>query len=157
MNVIEKLVQNSREKMKDAERELGRLIAAEMDSEQKLQALQAYGVEYRERFAAIAQSGMSSNAWRNYCAFLDKIDETIKAFSASHETRKAETVRGKQSWVERHREHKTFDTLHQRQISAVRRAELRAEQKLTDEHVTQTHARRLADARFRSKTSTERI
>ena len=63
----------------EAARKLGELVAAERDVEQKLKMLEDYRAEYHERFVQAARDGLSPDAWRNYSAFIAKLDDAIAA------------------------------------------------------------------------------
>ena len=58
----------------EAARKLGELVAAERDVEQKLKMLEDYRQEYNERFVQAARDGLSPDAWRNYSAFINKLE-----------------------------------------------------------------------------------
>ncbi|MGQ5487359.1 flagellar export protein FliJ [Thauera sp. ZXT1-4] len=118
----------------EAARRLGELVAAERDQAQKLEMLETYRKEYNERFVQAARDGMSPDAWRNFSAFMGRLDEAIAAQRKLVEQSQARTVEGQQTWIAQHTRLKAFDTLSQRHRSALDQAESRREQKQADEH-----------------------
>ena len=126
----------------DATRRLGELVAAERDQEEKLKMLESYRTEYNERFVQAARDGLSPDAWRNYSAFIGKLDDAIGAQRKAVEQSRAQTSEGQQAWLEQRTRLKAFDTLSQRHQKETCRREARQEQKQSDEHA----ARRSPDA-----------
>lgn len=120
--------------MDDAARRLGELIASETEGKRKLDMLQEYRDEYQQRFLQAAASGIGPDAWRNYSAFLVKIDEAIAAQRSMVEQSRLRTVQGQQVWMNHRNKVKAIDTLTQRQRAAELRTEARREQRLSDEH-----------------------
>lgn len=120
--------------MDDAARRLGELIASETEGKRKLDMLQEYRDEYQQRFLQAAASGIGPDAWRNYSAFLVKIDEAIAAQRSIVEQSRLRTVQGQQVWMNHRNKVKAIDTLTQRQRAAELRTEARREQRLSDEH-----------------------
>lgn len=120
--------------MDDAARRLGELIASETEGKRKLEMLQQYRDEYQQRFLQAAASGIGPDAWRNYSAFLVKIDEAIAAQRNMVEQSRQRTAQGQQVWMSHRNKVKAIDTLTQRQRAAEQRTEARREQRLSDEH-----------------------
>ena len=118
----------------EAARKLGELVAAERDVEQKLKMLEDYRQEYNERFVQAARDGLSPDAWRNYSAFIAKLDDAIAAQRKVVEQSRTRTVEGQQAWLAQRTKLKAFDTLAQRHQQTVARSEARQEQKQSDEH-----------------------
>jgi flagellar FliJ protein len=118
----------------EAARKLGELVAAERDVEQKLKLLEEYRQEYNERFVQAARDGLTPDAWRNYSAFINKLDDAIGAQRKVVEQSRAKTAEGQQAWLAQRTKLKAFDTLSQRHQQVVNRQEARQEQKQSDEH-----------------------
>ncbi len=118
----------------EAARKLGELVAAERDLEQKLRMLEEYRQEYNERFVQAARDGLSPDAWRNYSAFINKLDDAIGMQRKIVEQSRAKTVEGQQAWLAQRTKLKAFDTLSQRHQQVLNRREARQEQKQSDEH-----------------------
>lgn len=127
----------------EAARQLGELLAAERDVAQKLQMLEDYRREYNDRFVEAAREGLSPDAWRNYGAFIARLDEAILAQRKLAEQSHQLTAQGQQHWLAQRNKLKAFDTLSQRHQAGLARIEARQEQKMADEH-----AARLGRARM---------
>ncbi len=96
--------------------------------------LEDYRAEYHERFVQAARDGLSPDAWRNYSAFIAKLDDAIAAQRKVVEQSRARTAEGQQAWLTQRTKLKAFDTLAQRHQQTVARSEARQEQKQSDEH-----------------------
>lgn len=131
---LQPLLELMQSRLDDAARRLGALIASETEGQRKLEMLQSYRDEYQQRFLQAAASGIGPDAWRNYSAFLAKIDEAIAAQRSLVEQSRQLTLQGQQVWIDHRNKVKAIDTLTQRQRSAALRAEARQEQRLSDEH-----------------------
>lgn len=135
---LQTLLDLSHARLEDATRELGRLVASERESEQKLAILVQYRDEYNARFAEAARAGLSPLTWQNFRAFLDKLDQAIaqqtRAVEASHQR----TVDGQKAWLTQRTRSKAMDTLSDRHRQAEVRRDGRREQRLTDEHAAKT-------------------
>ncbi|MBS0510623.1 MAG: flagellar export protein FliJ [Proteobacteria bacterium] len=118
----------------EAARKLGELIAGERSVEQKLKQLEDYRQEYHERFMQAVRDGIGPEAWRNFTAFIGRLDDAIAVQRGIVEQSRAQTAQGQQSWLAQRNRLKAFDTLSQRHQAGVSRSEAKQEQKLTDEH-----------------------
>lgn len=118
----------------EAARKLGELIAGERSVEQKLKQLEDYRQEYHERFMQAVRDGIGPEAWRNFTAFIGRLDDAIAMQRSIVEQSRAQTAQGQQSWLDQRNRLKAFDTLSQRHQAGVSRSEAKQEQKLTDEH-----------------------
>lgn len=123
----------------DAARKLGELVAAERDQDEKLKMLESYRAEYNERFVQAARDGLSPDAWRNYSAFIGKLDDAIALQRKAVEQSRTRTTEGQQAWLEQRTRLKAFDTLSQRHQSEIGRKEARQEQKQSDEHAARRY------------------
>lgn len=136
---LQSLLDLSQLRLDEAARKLGELIAGEQEASQRHALLVQYREEYRARFVAAAQDGLSPGTWRNFASFLAKLDEAInQADSAMAQTRQR-TVAGQQEWVEKRGRVKAFDTLSDRHQTRVAYQDQRQEQKASDEHGARRH------------------
>lgn len=133
-NPIETLQELAHTRVDEATRKLGELIASEQACEEKLAMLLQYRTEYRERFVAAAKSGIDPNAWRNFSAFLLKLDDAIVHQQNIVNHSKNATSAGQQHWVSERNRAKAFDTLSHRQHQQQMRREAKQEQQFSDEH-----------------------
>lgn len=121
-------------RMDEAARRLGELIASEQEGARKLELLQNYRAEYEARFQEAARNGIGPEAWRNFSAFLGRIDDAIAAQRANVDQSRQRTAVGQQAWLAQRNKVKAFDTLQQRHEAGEARKSARQEQKFLDEH-----------------------
>lgn len=131
---IHTLLDLAQTRLDDATKRLGELISSEQASAVKFQLLQDYRVEYRNRFLQAARDGIDPSAWRNYSAFLQRLDEAIAQQQRAVELSHQQTMRGQQDWVAERNRMKAFDTLSKRQEREAMLRQDKAEQKSSDEH-----------------------
>lgn len=131
---LQTLLDLANSRMDDAARKLGELIASERAVEEKLSLLVEYRNEYQARFLEAARNGIGPDAWRNYSAFLGKLDDAIAQQQKVVSDSKQRTERGQQAWVDERNKVKAFDTLSHRYQAEQARKEAKQEQRLTDEH-----------------------
>lgn len=139
---LQPLLDLAHTRMDDAARRLGELVASEAEGQRKLEMLQSYRDEYHERFLQAVANGISADAWRNFSAFIDKIDEAIAVQQRAVESSRLRTRQGQQQWMEQRNRVKAIDTLSQRHHAAGLRLEARREQKLADEHAARQFSKR---------------
>ena len=121
-------------RMDEAARKLGELIASEHAVEEKLALLVDYRKEYHARFVEAVRNGIGPDAWRNFSAFLGKLDDAIAQQEKAVSVSRQRTEQGQQAWVDQRNKVKAFDTLSHRHQSLQARKEAKQEQRLTDEH-----------------------
>lgn len=131
---LKPLIELTQTRMDEAARRLGELVASEQEGTRKLELLQNYRAEYEAKFNAAARAGLGLEAWRNYTAFLGRIDEAVAAQTAAVERSKRLTAAGQQAWVAQRNKVKAFDTLQKRFDASEAHRLARQEQRLSDEH-----------------------
>ena len=131
---LQPLLDLANSRMDDAARKLGELIASEHAVEEKLALLVDYRKEYQARFVEAARNGIGPDAWRNFSAFLGKLDDAIAQQQRLVSDSRQRTEQGQQAWVDQRNKVKAFDTLSHRHQSEQARKEAKQEQRLTDEH-----------------------
>jgi flagellar FliJ protein len=136
---LQTLLDLSHLRLDEATRRLGQLIAGEQEASQRLTLLVEYRDEYRERFLAEAKDGLAQDRWRNYQAFLTKLESAIGQAEQIVAQSRAKTEAGKREWVDKRGDLKTYDTLSERHAAKLRYDEQRQEQKSQDEHAARTH------------------
>lgn len=142
---LQPLLDLANNRMDEAARKLGELIASERAVEEKLTLLEDYRKEYQARFVEAAHNGIGPDAWRNYSAFLLKLDDAISVQQKVVADSRRRVEQGQQAWVDQRNKVKAFDTLSQRHQSQQARNEARQEQKLTDEHAAKQFRDRASD------------
>lgn len=136
---LQALLDLSHERMDEAARTLGELVASERAVEEKLQLLENYRDEYRRRFMAAASQGLRPDEWRNFSIFLGRLDEAVQYQQRVVHDSRQRTAQGQQVWVEQRNQARAFDTLAERHQVKVARHEARQEQKQTDEHAAKRY------------------
>jgi len=133
------LLELSQARVDDATKQLGLLLASEQEGEQKLLLLTRYRDEYHARFLEAAKAGLDPEQWRNFLAFLGRLDEAISQQQACVASSKQRTADGQKAWHDERNRLRAYDTLSQRFRMAELRAEVKAEQRLSDEHVANAY------------------
>ena len=100
----------------------------------QLVRLLATKLGFQDRFVEVARNGIGPDAWRNFSAFLGKLDDAIAQQQLIVSDSRQRTVQGQQEWVDQRNKVKAFDTLSHRHQSLQARKEAKQEQRLTDEH-----------------------
>ncbi|MEW5889830.1 MAG: flagellar export protein FliJ [Pseudomonadota bacterium] len=131
---LQSLLDLSLERMDEAARRLGQLLASEQEVEKTLEMLLQYREEYRKRFREAAQHGMGRDQWSNYRSFLGRLDEAVEQQRQRLAQSRQQTAAGQQAWLDQRTRVKAFDILSQRHKAIEARAEGRAEQRAQDEH-----------------------
>ncbi len=138
---LQTLLDLSHLKLEEATRRLGELIAGEKEASKRLTLLTDYREEYQARFLDAARSGITQDQWRNYQAFLTKLESAIGQAREIVEQSRARTQAGQRDWVDKRSQVKTYDTLSERHAARERYAEGKQEQKVQDEHAARGHQR----------------
>lgn len=131
---LQKLLELAQERTDGAARRLGELIGAEKEDDRKLTLLQDYRAEYQQRFVDAARNGIGPDEWRNFSAFITRLDEAIAQQQRIVAEARDRTAAGQQAWISERNRMKAFDALSQRHQKEVRRKEARQDQRITDEH-----------------------
>ena len=132
-SALETLIELAQTRTDDAARKLGFLNAQGLDMEAKLVLLTQYSDEYRARFQASMQQGLTASGWRNYHEFINKLDAAISQQREALILMRQRVAAGEAAWRSERRVLNSYDTLAQRQkrLQLVRQA--RNEQRETDE------------------------
>ena len=131
---LETLIDLAQRDTDDAAKRLGAALAAVQAAEQQLQMLAGYRDDYAARFEARLTAGMTPVAYRNFQAFMGKLDNAIAGQQEvlRHARRRADLE--KDAWQNCERKRMSYSTLDDRAQQQVQRAEARRDQKLMDEH-----------------------
>ncbi len=131
---LQTLLDLAKDRMDGAARRLGELIGAAKEDEGRLAVLQQYRTEYAERFMETARNGIGPDAWRNFTAFIGRLDDAIAQQQKIVEQARERTAASQQAWIAERNRVKAFDTLSVRHHQEQVRKEARHEQWATDEH-----------------------
>jgi len=136
---LQTLLDLSNLRMDESAKKLGQLIAGERAAAERLSLLNGYRDEYNNRFLAAAQNGLRPEEWQNYRTFLDRLDQAIGQAREMLELSQRQTRVGQEDWLDKRGKVKAFDTLAQRHEQRQQYGEMKAEQKLSDEHAARKY------------------
>jgi flagellar protein FliJ len=136
---LQPLLDLSNLRLDEATRQLGKLIAGEQESSQRLAMLIEYRDEYHARFLASAGNGIGPDAWRNFQHFLGRLDQAIEQARVMVTASKQRTALGQRNWLDKRGKVKAFDTLSQRHQARMLVTEARQAQKQSDEHAARRY------------------
>lgn len=139
---LQPLVELTKERSQAAAQALAKLKQAWQLAETKLAQLQGYLDEYRLRLQRQAEAGFSISQWRDYQAFILKLEFAIKAQAEEVERCRLRWEAGQLEWLSREREVKAYHTLRQRHDQAERKSEEKQAQRLQDEFARNLDRRR---------------
>lgn len=133
---LETLIDLARRETDDAAKRLGAALKAVADAEEKLNMLVGYRDEYGRRFDASQQQGITPMAYRNFQAFMEKLDSAIKGQEDVLRHTKARGDQEKQAWQEAERKRMSYSTLRDRAQAQELKKEAKRDQKAMDEHAS---------------------
>lgn len=143
---LQTLLDLSNLRMDESAKKLGQLIAGERAATERLELLTSYRDEYNNRFLEAAKNGLRPEEWQNYRSFLDRLDEAIAQAREMLKLSQRQTKVGQDDWLDKRGKVKAFDTLAQRHEQRQQYGEMKAEQKLSDEHAARGHSRNGTEA-----------
>ena len=131
---LETLIELAQRDTDDCAKRLGVALKAVEEADQKLTMLLGYRDDYAMRLEAAQVAGITPMAYRNFVAFMGKLDIAINGqrdvikharFKADHE---------KTAWQASERKRLSYRTLHERAATEALKAENKRDQKQMDEH-----------------------
>ncbi|MBJ7312391.1 flagellar export protein FliJ [Rugamonas sp. CCM 8940] len=128
------LIELAQRETDDAAKRLGAALAAVAEAKQKHQMLIGYRDEYAKRFEAAQAAGITPMAYRNFQAFMGKLDNAI---TGQQEVIKHAEHRGAQekaAWQACERKRMSYTTLSKRAAVEALKLEAKRDQKQMDEH-----------------------
>lgn len=99
----------------------------------KLEQIESYRSEYRNRLTTSGQGGMTVTQWRDYQLFLAKLDVVTDQQKQEVVRLEAKFEQARSAWQECEKKVKGFETLKDRHLAGEQRKESVREQKLLDE------------------------
>ncbi len=131
---LETLIDMARRETDDSAKRLGAALKAVSDAEEKLQMLAGYRDEYGRRFDASQQAGITPMAYRNFQAFMEKLDTAVRGQEdmVRHARKRSEMEKAK--WQEAERKRMSYTTLRDREAAKQLAVEAKRDQKAMDEH-----------------------
>lgn len=131
---LETLIDLAQRASDAAAKRLGVALKAVSDAEEKKQMLIGYRDEYARRFEAAQQAGITPMAYRNFQAFMVKLDNAISGQQEVLRVAKLRSDEEKAAWQESERKRLSYTTLMDRAAQIKLKREAKLDQKQTDEH-----------------------
>ena len=118
----------------DAAKRLGMALKAVEEAEQKLTMLLGFRDDYGIKLEAAQIAGMTPMAYRNFVAFIDKLDIAISGQRDVVKIAQNRSVNDKTIWQAAERKRLSYRTLSERAALEALRLENKLDQKQMDEH-----------------------
>lgn len=118
----------------DCAKRLGAALKALDDCRQKLEMLSGYRDDYAQRFEASMSNGITPMAYRNFQAFMVKLDSAIMGQQQVVEHAQARSDNEKMRWQLAERKRMSYTTLNNRAQEQALKLENKRDQKAMDEH-----------------------
>ena len=131
---LQPLVHLAKQKNEAAIKNLGKLNQQHQSAQDKLAMLQQFRRDYQDKFQEAARNGMAPMDLRNFQDFIYRLDQAIEQQQGvlEHHTLSVDT--GRMELKDAQRKMQSFDTLAQRHVEVEKKLEVKAEQKMQDEH-----------------------
>jgi flagellar FliJ protein len=133
-SALETLIELATSATDEAAKRLGNAIRATDKAEKKLALLQQYRADYSARLQAKMAQGLSPMHYRNFQAFIDKLDAAIDGQQQLVKEAENGVAQEKGVWQASERKRMSFDTLANRAVKAEQKRDNQRDQKLNDEH-----------------------
>jgi flagellar FliJ protein len=117
-----------------AAKRLGETIRAAQDATQKKELLQGYRDDYAARFVQNQANGISPMAYRNFEAFLQKLDNAVKGQQEVVRNAEARIEGARTHWQGCERKRMSYQTLLKRADQEQQKLANKRDQKAMDEH-----------------------
>lgn len=137
------LLDHARKQVDDAAVNLGKLNLKQQEAEKTLQLLLEYRRNYQVQFMESAGHGIDPVAWRNFMAFIDKLDTAISEQQKLVTLTQQHTKSGSAKFHAHRKKLKSYDTLSQRARLDHLASLTQQEQRLQDEYTTHSLSQRL--------------
>ncbi|CDG81896.1 flagellar export protein FliJ [Janthinobacterium agaricidamnosum] len=131
---LETLIDLAQRETDDAAKRLGAALKAVDDSQQKLDMLANYREDYAQRFQATMADGMTPMAYRNFQAFMGKLDSAILGQQEVVNFARVRSDQEKTAWQAAERKRMSYTTLDTRAQEHALKLENKRDQKAMDEH-----------------------
>ena len=130
------LIDLARRETDEAAKRLGNALKMVEDCEQKLNMLIGYRNDYAVRFETSLAAGMTPMAYRNFQAFLDKLDNAVTGQVEAVQKARKRGDQEKAVWQASERKRMSYTTLENRAQQEAMHLEAKRDQKAMDEHAT---------------------
>ncbi|HEY0064636.1 MAG TPA: flagellar export protein FliJ [Telluria sp.] len=133
-SALDTLIELAQRETDDAAKRLGAALKAVDESEQKLAMLLGYREDYALRLDAAQVAGMTPMAYRNFVAFMDKLDIAINGQREVIKHAQHKSGVEKAAWQASERKRLSYRTLNERAAAEALHKENKRDQKQMDEH-----------------------
>ena len=131
---LETLMDLARRETDDAAKRLGVALKAVDEARQKHEMLVGYREEYLKRFEAAQAAGITPRAYRNFVAFIEKLETAVKGQLDMIRHAEYRSEQEKAAWQASERKRMSYSTLNDRADAAALKLENKRDQKQMDEH-----------------------
>ena len=131
---LETLIELAQRDSDDAAKRLGLALKAVDDADQKLQMLHGFRDDYARKLDAAQLAGITPMAYRNFVAFMDKLENAINGQSDVVKHARHKSEQEKTAWQELERKRLSYRTLNERAMAKALHVENKRDQKQMDEH-----------------------
>ena len=133
-SALDTLIELAQRDTDDAAKRLGAALKAVDECEQKLTMLLGYHDDYAIRLDAAQVAGITPMAYRNFVAFMDKLDIAINGQREVIKHAQHKSAMEKTAWQASERKRLSYRTLSERAATEALRLENKQDQKQMDEH-----------------------
>lgn len=130
---FQQLLELSQERSDKASQVMSACRAEWQQTELKLQQLEAFRAEYRERLLQHEQRGIGVQQWRDQQQFILKLDLAIQHQHGDVERARGQFEAAKAAWMDVEKQVNAYKTLAERHHAHQAKREAKAEQKALDE------------------------
>jgi len=139
---LQPLVNLAQDRSEAAAQALAKLKKLWQEAENKRTQLQVYLAEYQLRLHQQSQSGLTALQWRDYQAFMTKLELAIQVQSQEVDRRRQAWEAGQAAWQACEREVNAYQTLRKRHDESERKVDEKQDQRLQDEFARNLHRRK---------------
>ena len=133
-SALDTLIELAQRETDDAAKRLGAALKAVDECEQKLTMLLGYRDDYAIRLDAAQVAGITPMAYRNFVAFMDKLEIAINGQREVIKHAQHKSAMEKTAWQASERKRLSYRTLSERAATEALRLENKLDQKQMDEH-----------------------
>jgi flagellar FliJ protein len=130
---LQALLDHARHRMQAAERLLLMIRRKEEQAKLKLEELQRYQREYRERLSGDRRGGMDIHMMRDFHVFMAKLERAIEHQTGEVESQHARWLEAHRSLLELRQKVKSYEVLEKRHETTEVRRQERRDQRQSDE------------------------
>ncbi|WP_313704278.1 flagellar export protein FliJ [Massilia sp.] len=137
-SALETLIELAQRASDAAAKRLGAALKAVEEAEAKLQMLLGYRDDYANKLDQAQMAGITPFAYRNFVAFIDKLDNAINGQREVLKHAKYKSEQEKKAWQESERKRLSYRTLNERAAAEALKLENKRDQKMMDDHAART-------------------